>query len=172
MSAVKLKKLSQIDSVTDNDWYLHPILLSTFLVFLFLFIFSIYALTATGSLIAKSQDMTKQQFKDKYGQEISQIEACYIINTIILIFSVLVLVFFLSKLIKVKSTMVLINDYVGIAFLLFIVFAASYNVDTFNNIQNTNSSSVSSVSAVIIIIAIIGLVFLGLKTFRNHESTK
>ena len=173
MASFKLRKLSQIQSVTDHDWYEHPILLATFLVFLFLFIFSIYALSATGNLIGKSQDMTKEQFKEKYGQEISQVETSYIINTIILIFSLLVVFYFLSKLIKLESTLVLVNDYVGISFLLFMIFAASYNVSTFKNVQNSGpASSISSVSVIIIVIAIIGLLFLGLKTYQNHEEVK
>ena len=165
----KIRKLSQVDTATDSDWYEHPVLLATFLVFLFLFVFSIYALTATGSLIKKSQDMTKSQFEEKYGQSIAQIETAYVINTIILIFSLLVVMYFMAKLIKVEKTLVLINDYVGIVFLLFIIFASSYNINTFNSVTNSGTaSSISSVSIVLVVIAVIGTLFLGLKTYRNH----
>jgi membrane protease YdiL (CAAX protease family) len=167
-----LKKLAQISKATDSDWYQHPLLLCVFLVFLFLFIFSIYALTMTGGLIKNSQDMTKDEFKNKYGQDISQIEACYVINTITLIITVLVLMFFLSKLIKLKQLVALLKNYTTIALLLFIVFAASYNVNTFDQTQNTNASNVSSVSIVIIIIALIGLILIGVNTYKNHAKAK
>lgn len=169
-SLPKFRQLSQYGSATDSDWYEHPVLLATFLVFLFLFVFSIYALTSTGSLIRKGQDMTKADFEEMYGQSITQIETAYVINTVILIFSLLVVMYFLSKLIKLESTIVLINDYVGIVFLLFIIFASSYNINTFNSVKNSGTaSSVSSVSIVLVVIASIGVLFLSLKTYRNHK---
>lgn len=169
VSFPKIRKLSQVQSATDSDWYEHPVLLATFLVFLLLFIFSIYALTATGNLIKKSQDMTKNQFEQQYGQSISQIETVYVINTVILVFSLLVIVYFLAKLIKVESTLVLINDYVGIIFLLFIIFASSYNINTFNSVVNSGTAStVASISIVLVVIAVLGTIFLGFKTYRNH----
>jgi hypothetical protein len=139
--------------ISSPEWYKCPIPTTIFVIFLFLFIYSIIVLVKCTSIITDKQYST-----DQYNQTLYNIFMVYIVNLVITFISLLVIMFFLYKLLPTKITNSLFNDYIGMTFMLYIFIISCWTLHLFNNIKNINQTDVQVVSGLALSLSLIAII--------------
>lgn len=161
-----MKKLSK--ECFNNQWYTCPFSIFIFISFLFLFIYSLIVLGYTSNLLLK-KDVSNHE---KYKIDTKDIMVTYILNIVVTFLSVLVLCFFLFKLIPSTVLSNIINKYVAILFACFILVVSSITIHYYRYIEHYETNVVISISTIALILSCLLLFFYIIRTFYNVYSKK
>lgn len=127
----KIFKTDPKCSVTGNNWYECPVPITIFTLFLFTFIYSIVVLINTSSMITD-----KEFSEEKYGKTLYDIFLIYIVNLVVTFLSLIVILYYIYKIIPEDYVQGLFNDIVGIVFALYIIIVSSWTINVYQKIQN------------------------------------
>jgi predicted ABC-type exoprotein transport system permease subunit len=163
MATTKKKTLSEC--LEGQQWYRCPLPLTTFFVFLILFLYAIFVLIKCSSLIKEHSNEGDVAFQAKYGKKITDITKVYVINMIVMILSLIVLVFFLHKAIPVSRQSQLFNEYLGAFIVLFVFVVSAWTLAMFNSMK-VNEGPTSAITATILVVSMIGLGVYGYQIYK------
>jgi cation transport ATPase len=160
--------------LAGKEWYNCPIPVIVFVVFVLLFIYSVFALVALSKIIQKAATEDAQTFENETGHSLKQYTQAYVINIILCFVSLLVISFFIYKSIPENIQAGVFNQAVGIAVLLFVIVITSWNIHVFRLIKSKSEEmqSVVTVSILILILSLIAGGLLGYEIFRGNTTTK
>jgi len=129
------KKLSFAQCIIVNNWYQCPISIMIFVFFLILFVYSIYIMSVNFKDI---MDLTKTQRDNK---QLKRLEKLYIVNLLTTFISFAVVILFIARAIGDLTFMKVMNKFVILIVIIFIVLVSSYNISVYNqgNVKGTQT---------------------------------
>lgn len=140
-------------SFESKTWYLCPHLLTIFIIFIFLFIYSLRIVIQCTCMI------TDPQFNEsKYNVQLNELFTLYILNIIVTFISVLVIIYFIMKAMPATINEFLISNTIGCIFVSYILIAAIITLSIFRKLQSS-SKDILIFIVLAIIACLIGLVF-------------
>lgn len=148
----------QLCSVNSQKWYKCAFPVAIFSIFTFLFIYSLVAIIKCSELI------TDKHLEEK-GLTLNQVFAIYIINLIVTFVSLLIIVFFIYRLIPKETAEGLFNDYVGIAVSIYILVVSSCTIHLFSRAQNTVKADINAMGGIALILACLAIIIYSLKIY-------
>ena len=162
-----------VKCLSGNEWYNCPIPVIVFAIFVFLFIYSLFALVALSKIIQKATNEDTQKFENETGHSLKQYTQAYTINIILCFISLLVIAFFIYKSIPQNIQTGVFNKIVGIIVLLFVVIITSWNIHIFRLIRSKSQEmqSVITVSILVLTLSLIGGGLLGYEIFKQQQPT-
>lgn len=127
---------SQIDwtkkCIIGTEWYYCPISIMTFVVFLLLFIYSIFVCIRNWSEIVKyTEEIDKSQLK--------RLESLYIVNLISAFISFAVVVFFVTRALETSHFLAIFNKYLALIIIVFLIIVSSWNINVYSNLKDGQS---------------------------------
>ena len=163
MPQTSQQKLLQNLQNTDQQWYYEPKTIAVFSCFFVIFIISIFATATIGGLIRKATD-DPETFFERYGNiSVSQLETCYVVNLIIVFVSLLVIFYFLQKLIPFNSPVIYVfaTNSAILAFSLVLLGFSSYNISVLRPLTEDNSdvNSANIGNILILIISVVSVLY-------------
>jgi hypothetical protein len=139
-----------------------------FIVFLVLFVYSIYIVISCTNIIRDYNSLgSDQAFKDKYGKTLKDVTKVYVINMVVMVLSLIVLVFFLHKALPVSMQAGLFNDTAGGIILLYVFVVSAWTLAMFNQMKDKKHSTIAWFSAIILVVC---LVAMGISAYRIYEN--
>ena len=161
-------KKSLEQCLSGDSWYRCPLPLTVFIVFLVLFVYSIYIVISCTNIIRDYNSLgSDQAFKDKYGKTLKDVTKVYVINMVVMVLSLIVLVFFLHKALPVSMQAGLFNDTAGGIILLYVFVVSAWTLAMFNQMKDKKHSTIAWFSAIILVVC---LVAMGISAYRIYEN--
>jgi len=140
-------------SFDSKTWYLCPYLLTIFIIFIFLFIYSLRIVIKCTSMI------TDPQFNEsKYNIKLNELFTLYIINIIVTFISVFVIIYFIMKAMPATINEFLLSNTIGCVFVSYIFIACIFTLSIFRKVQSS-SKDILVFIVLAMIASFIGLVF-------------
>jgi len=145
-------------SVNSQEWYLCPIPITIFCIFLFLFIYSLVAVYKCSRLIYDKN-------LEEKGVTINQVFSVYLTNIIITFVSLLILFFFLYRLLPKKLSEELFSDYLGIVVSLYILIISSMTIHLFSKTKDVTKGDINSIGGLALAFSCIAIIIYSLKIY-------
>ena len=140
-------------SLNSKTWYLCPYLLTIFIIFIFLFIYSLRIVIKCTSMI------TDPQFsEEKYNIKLNELFTTYIINLLVTFISVFVIIYFIMKAMPTSLNEFMISNSIGIIFTTYIMIVSIITIIVFRKVKQT-SKDILIISCLALVLSFINLVF-------------
>lgn len=140
-------------SLNSKTWYLCPYLLTIFIIFIFLFIYSLRIVIKCTSMI------TDPQFsEEKYNIKLNELFTTYIINLLVTFISVFVIIYFIMKAMPTSLNEFMISNSIGIIFTTYIMIVSIITIIVFRKVKQT-SKDILIISCLALILSFVNLVF-------------
>jgi len=150
-------------SLNSRTWYLCPYLLVIFIIFLFLFIYSLRIVIKCTSMI------TDPQFSEKkYNIKLNHLFSTYIINLIVTFISVFVIIYFIMKAMPSSLGEFFISNTIGIIFVSYIMIVSIITMIVFLKVKNA-SKDIIVFASLALIFSFIGLCFYITKLIQSSK---
>ena len=171
------KSQSLLQELQSNEikWYEEWPTITVFSVSAIIFAVSVYSCLAIGSQIRKASEDPKE-FAEEYGNNLTNLENCYVVNIAIVFMSLLFLFYFLYKSIPFNSPYIyyLTSNISLLIFLVVLVAFSSYNISVLRSLAKDSSAinSVNIINIFLLILACGSICFMLYFTFKLHEKFK
>lgn len=140
-------------SLNSKTWYLCPYLLTIFIIFIFLFIYSLRIVIKCTSMI------TDPQFsEEKYNIKLNELFTTYIINLLVTFISVFVIIYFIMKAMPTSLNEFMISNSIGIIFTTYIMIVSIITIIVFRKVKQT-SKDILIISCLALVLSFVNLVF-------------
>jgi len=140
-------------SLNSKTWYLCPYLLTIFIIFIFLFIYSLRIVIKCTSMI------TDPQFsEEKYNIKLNELFTTYIINLLVTFISVFVIIYFIMKAMPTSLNEFMISNTIGIIFTTYILIVSIITIIVFRKVKQT-SKDILIISCLALVLSFVNLVF-------------
>lgn len=140
-------------SLNSKTWYLCPYLLTIFIIFIFLFIYSLRIVIKCTSMI------TDPQFsEEKYNIKLNELFTTYIINLLVTFISVFVIIYFIMKAMPTSLNEFMISNTIGIIFTTYIMIVSIITIIVFRKVKQT-SKDILIISCLALVLSFVNLVF-------------
>jgi len=151
-------------SFTSNTWYKCPISVTIFCLFLFIFIYSLVVLVDTSKIITD-----KDFSEEKYKKSLSDIFVVYIINIVVTFISLIVILYYLYKIIPDKYVENVFNDFVGILFALYIIIVSSWTIQLYNHAENVPKNEIRGFAGAALFVSLLVIVLFIVKIAKEKN---
>lgn len=140
-------------AISSPDWYKCPIPISIFCIFAFIFVYSVVVLIRCSNMITSNTQ----------SQNMKEIFTVYIINIVVTFLSLMVILFFLYKIIPPDWEDGIFNDAVGMIFMFYILIVSSWTLHLFNHIEGIEKKEIQIFAGIAIGLSCVALVLYGSK---------
>lgn len=158
------------ECLQNEKWYMCPIPLATFLIFLFLFIYACFVLVKCSQLIQKAEELGTDAFELTYNKNLKSVTQLYVANLVMCILCIIVLTFFLYKALPDDQHSGLFNEYLGGIIILFLFIIVCWTLSFFQTVHTPERET--SVIAVASIVLVFILIAIALYMYRIIQTTK
>jgi len=145
-------------NISSPEWYRCPIPITIFTIFLFLFIYSIVV------LVKCTQIITDKHFdSDEFNTTLYDVFVIYIVNLVVTFISLIVILFFLYKILPESVSESLFNDYAGMIFVLYIFIISCWTLSVFGHIKNVFQGDVQVVAGIALSLSCVAIILYTIK---------
>jgi uncharacterized BrkB/YihY/UPF0761 family membrane protein len=154
-------------SILSKKWYECPIPLTIFIIFIFLFVYSLVILVDCTAIITDPN-----YSEEKYGKTIQEMFNVYIINMIVSFLSLMVVLFYLYRILPDEYVEGVFNDYVGIIFSIYILIVSSWTINLFSGAQNVPKSEINIFSGIALVVSLLSIILFIAKIYLSSQIAK
>lgn len=160
---------SELSCFFKHNWYKCPLPLTIFISSILLFIYSLYISSKISYLLTnKNYDQLIS-----YDIKSSTLMYNYIWNNILIFVSLIIILFFLGKLLPNNILSLFLNRYFLLFSSIFILITTSITINTFQNIKNYDNHIIITLSIISLLISLLLIIFtfyiIGIDLYNNSH---